>query len=159
LEPRYLGAASEVSQHYAASGRDVYLYLAHYVNERQGEELVNSANRSMDAAEWRLIDARPVQVLLGSDALTVRQETMRGRHGQTRVVWTWFWVSGEHTMSPVIAKWLRVKGRLLGRPYNAAAIVLSAEDSPYRPAQPILHDFLAHCPVLIVPVADRDRPA
>lgn len=154
LKPRYLGAAAQVSQSYVSEGPSVHLYIAHYVSERQGEELVSAENRLAERAEWMLIDTRPVAVRLGSDEVTVRQETIRSRHAQTQVVWTWYWVSGQQTLSPIVAKWLRVKSRLLRRSYDAAAIVLSTAHSANHPAQPILQDFLDHCPGVGHPVSD-----
>lgn len=152
LKASYPGAAAQVSQSYTSGGPNVHLYVAHYVSERQGEELVNDENRLMDRVQWMLIDTRPVQARVGSDVLTVRQETIRSRNGQTRVAWTWYWVSGQQTLSPIVAKWLRVKSRLLREPYNAAAIVLSTDHSANHPAQPILQDFLDHCPDIGHPV-------
>jgi exosortase A len=152
LKPIFHGAAGQISQTYASGASDVHLYVAHYVSERQGEELVSSENRLAERPEWMLIDTRPVQAQLDSRSLTVQQQMIRSRSGQTRVIWTWYWVSGQPTLSPVVAKWLRVKGRLLRQPYDAGAIVLSTEHSDNRPGQPVLQDFLDHCSALAQPV-------
>jgi EpsI family protein len=141
-----MGADSELIKSYAADHRVVQLYVAYYANERQGAELVNADNRVDDGKQWRLIGSQTANARLGSASLPVREETIRSRNGRTRLAWTWYWVAGQYTLSPVQAKLLKVKSRLLRRPYNAAAIVLATEHGPNSPAQPVLQDFLDHCP-------------
>jgi EpsI family protein len=145
-KPAYAGADTELIKSYAADRRVVQLYVAYYGNERQGAELVNADNRVDDGKQWRLIGSQTAHARLGSALLPVREETIRSRSGQTRLAWTWYWVAGQYTLSPVEAKLLKVKSRLLRRPYNAAAIVLATEHAPNFPAQAVLQDFLDHCP-------------
>lgn len=153
MHPGYVGAAAEVSQSYTSGGPPVHLYVAYYVNERQGEELINDQNRLSSGTHSTLIDARTVQVRLDGAVIDVRQETIRSRAGRTRVAWIWYSVSGEHTLSPFVAKWLRVKSWVLHRPYAAAAVVLSADQGANESATSLLQDFLDHCPVLATPWA------
>lgn len=146
VHPRFVGAAAEVSQSYTAGARPVHLYVAYYATERQGEELISDQNNLTRGSSWTLIDARTVEVRLNGAPLEVRQHTLRSRRGQTRVAWIWYSVSGQHTLSPIVAKWLRVKNWLLRRPYVGAAFVLSVDQGATSTAQ--LQDFLDHCPTL-----------
>lgn len=158
-QPRYAGADAEVSQSYASGDRIVHLYVAHYTNEHQGAELINDDNRLDDGKHWVLIGTEPIEVRLGSQQLPVRQDIIRSHTtGATRLAWTWYWVSGHYTLSPVTAKLLKVRSRLLRRPYNAAAVVLTTDHSANRPAQPALQDFLDHCPSLSDPATTAAPP-
>jgi EpsI family protein len=70
-----------------------------------------------------------------------------GRGG--RIVWNWYWVDGEFTASPQLAKLLQVVARLFGG-QEAAAVVAVAADYVERPAEAaeLLQEFLDQAPPL-----------
>jgi exosortase A len=142
-QPLIPAADAQRLQTYAKDEQQVALFLAYYVYQRQGAEVVNQQNDFVDATNWTLVKRghRDVNV----DGLPVRVAVLRIRSDQTaRLVWYWYWVDGRFTASPYVAKAREAMAKLLGRENAAAVIAISSEytDDP-AVAERNLQDFLA----------------
>jgi exosortase A len=143
--PHFIGADAEVLKSYALGSQHVHLYIACYVNEKQGAELVNSENRLVDGKLWKQVAEKSGHALIGGQPLSVRETIIRSPKGETFLVWSWYWVGGTFTSSPYLAKLLQLKTRLLGEPQVAAAIAIGAGyASQQTDAEQTLQDFLRH---------------
>jgi EpsI family protein len=60
---------------------------------------------------------------LGPFSVRANETQLRGATGQL-LVWDWFWVAGQYTSNPYLAKLLQAKARLLGEGDDSAVIVL-----------------------------------
>jgi EpsI family protein len=141
--PSYHGPASEVAQRYGSTGGEVDLYIAYYVNEQQGAELVNSGNRISSLKGWMTVRDGWRFLALDGQTVRVRETMLRSTAGTHRLVWSWYWVAGEFTSSTTYAKLLRARTQLFGGATGAAAIAVAAvyDDVPNHAAR-LLHDFV-----------------
>lgn len=140
--PHFAGATAELRRSYVKDGKRVELYIALYLRQTQGAEVISHRN-DVDGG-WARASSGSFPVSL--EGRKVRVETLRllsGRGG--RLVWRWNWV--DHTMvgNPYATKLLQAKGLLTGGGSAGAAIVLAADyhDRPGEAAA-TLKDFLAN---------------
>jgi EpsI family protein len=142
--PHFLGSDVEVIQSYTSGAKQVDLYIAYYLNERQGAELINSENRLFDTKQWRRIAEGYAQAVVDGQEFSVYQAVLRSA-SVTRIVWSWYWVGGGFTSNPYYAKLLRVKTQLLGGPPGAATIVMGVDvEVQLADATKTLQEFLHH---------------
>jgi exosortase A len=146
--PRFPGHDGEILQSYAAGGRTVRLYVAYYGHQRQGAEVVNYANRFADGERWVRAGGGRAEAIIEGKPMTLLRTRMLSR-GTGRVLWHWYWVGGEFTASPYVAKLLEIKAKLL-RGTEAAAVIAVAADYDIAPAQAVatLHRFLESAPAI-----------
>ena len=144
--PRFLGADEELSKSYIGDAQRVQLYIAYYrANQRQGAELINTANDLIDQTNWRAVSVESAQAMVNGESLSVDRIVLRS-HDRTMLVWSWYWVGGEYTSNPYFAKLLELKSRLLMEQKGSAVIALAVDvkNGNHREAAETLGNFLRH---------------
>lgn len=142
--PKYAGADAELMTSFRKSANDVHMYLAYYTHQRQGAELVNSANTFIDAVNWQRASSTFTKARISGQERTVKATRLLGRN-QGRLVWEIYWIGGNLTADRYAAKAYEAAAKLLGTNQAAAAIVVAADyhDSPAEAAR-VLQDFMAN---------------
>lgn len=143
--PKYIGAAIQFLQNYRNHHHQaVDLYVSYYRNQQQGTELINSANLLVPETEsyWRNIKENTRGILLDSRQVTVKQSQLHSPDANL-LVWRWYWIGGEKTASPYMAKFILARNKLLGRGDDGAEIIIAAryEEAPDE-AVPVLQAFV-----------------
>lgn len=140
--PVFANADRTLLRSYVKDGHQVQLFIAFYIRQRQGAELIHSANRMADGTGWSRTASGTARARVDGAEHTVETTRMLNR-GRARMSYHWYWVAGRYTADPYVAKALQAFDRLRGGG-AAAAIAISA---PYdqHPAQAagVLRDFLA----------------
>ena len=122
--PSVSGTDAEILQGYTTGAARVVLYIGYFAEERQGAEAVNELTDWAGPNGWRTL-AMTEAVLpvedppLGTPCLRLARGTER------RLVCYWYWVDGEMTASPYLAKLLRARAQLFGGQRSAAVIAVS----------------------------------
>jgi exosortase A len=113
----------EVWQRYRLGDRAVDLYIGFYCAQREGAEAVSRAHRLSGVVLAQGRDR------LEGGAGPLPAQRLEFRSGaKTRLAYLWYWVDGDFTADPFVAKLRQAKAALLGGPDAAAVVVLS---SPY----------------------------
>ena len=141
--PSIPGVDAEVLRSYATEAAEVTVYIGYFTEEQQGAEAVNELNDWAGPGGWKIRDT--TRAVLPVDGATLDIPCLSLTRGaKRRLVCHWYWVDGEMTGSPYIAKLLRLRARLFGGTQAAAVLALS---SPYQlssdDAQAVLMDFLS----------------
>lgn len=143
-QPSYVGATAQVLQSYRSGGQSVDLYISYYRNQQQGTELINSENTLVPeaGAKWYNVKQEARNIYTGSRQHTINQNQLRSP-SMKLLIWRWYWVGGEETRNPYLAKFILAKNRLLGRNDDGAEIVVASlyEETPDE-AAPVLQRFL-----------------
>lgn len=133
--PHYQGATASAFALYRSDAGTVALFLARYVDQREGAELVSSANSLAGSPDgpWSASGEAGRAERVGALELQVRETRLRSAGGRL-LVWDWYRVAGRDLSDPYLAKALLARDTLLGRGDEAAAVVIAA---PYaeRPGQ------------------------
>ncbi len=130
--PQFMNADEELRAAYRSGEKLAHLHLAFYAEQREGAEVVNTANRLADGERWARVRDLPVDLDLGGGAVVRLGTVIQGPGGRKHLAVRWYWVDGTLTPSPQMAKLLQIRGILLDRSRAAAAIVVStplAEDT------------------------------
>ena len=147
-KPNFPTASREFIQGYSdgpdqsEGGAHVDVYVAYYARQRQGEEVVNFLNTIPGAKPWQRAGSGGGELALENDRVTYNYERIvAGERG--RMVRYWYWVDGQATANPYVAKLLEVKAKLLGGQPSAAVIAIASDyrESP-REANASLDRFL-----------------
>ncbi|BCX89809.1 hypothetical protein MIN45_P2182 [Methylomarinovum tepidoasis] len=140
-EPRYLYPDAKRSAVYSDGRHRVAVYVLYYRTQAQGRELVNSQNVLIPQKHpiWKMPWEHDTA---DSAAGSVREGVLQSRFGQKLLVWRWNWVSGRFTVNDPLAKVLEARDKLLGRPHDAAGVVMAVEyeDDPAE-ARAVLRAF------------------
>ncbi len=151
--PRYLYPDAASQAVYGDGRHRVVLYLRYYRTQAQGRELVNSQNVLVPQKHpvWRLPWERKRPVTVDGTVLTVREGLVESAR-QSLLVWRWNWVSGRFTVNDHLAKILEARDKLLGRPRDAAAVLVAVpfETDPDE-GRAVLRDFTA----ALLPVVEK----
>ena len=142
-KPNFPSASREYLVGFQDGEAQVDLYVAFFAQQYQGAEVVNWANSLTGGEPWQRAGRGTDEVTLGGERIAFRYERIiAGTRG--RVVRYWYWVDGELTASPYVAKLFEVRAKLLGGEQAAAVIAVAADyaDNP-RASQPHFERFLA----------------
>ena len=140
--PSVPGVDAEILQAYASGAARVALYIGYFAEERQGAEAVNELTDWAGPGGWRRLEV--TEAVLPVDGAPLETPCLRlGRGAERRLVCYWYWVDGEMTASPYLAKLLRARAQVFGGLRAGSIIALSSpyDDSP-EAALEILRGFL-----------------
>jgi EpsI family protein len=143
-KPHYLHAVAERTQTFSRGGERVGLFIAYYRNQRQDSELIHTANGLLPpgSEHWRSVTSRMLPVHMGDARVSVQAVRLRSGAGDL-AVWQWYWVAGQTTVSPYLAKALLLRARLTGRGDDSAGIVVyTPVQQPQDASERILADFV-----------------
>ncbi|HVO22045.1 MAG TPA: exosortase A [Candidatus Margulisiibacteriota bacterium] len=145
-KPVYFGPAAEVLQTYRSADGAVDVYIAYYLREQQGAELVNSENQLANAKSWTTVRESQRPVVVDGQAIGVHETLLLSSEGMHRLVWSWYWVADEFTASALYAKLLQARAQLFGGSMGGAVIAIAAEyDTTPAHAAALLQDFMDRC--------------
>jgi len=158
--PRVVGADGSVYAFYASTQAQgpappVGLYLGVYRTQRQGAELVSSANVMIVQKHpvWSDTRMTPVSVRVGDRQLHLLRHEMLSRRGERLLVWSWYAVASHHTANPYVAKLLEAKSRLLGNRGEGALIAIA---TPYVDDEQAAADRLTRFLDAMLPGIDKE---
>lgn len=158
--PRIVGADGELNRFYRGPRGQgpVSLYLGVYRSQRQGAELVSSANQMALQQDPHWSDKEIVRrsIALPGGVLTVDQHRLASRDDRRLLVWSWYRVGRIATGDPYLAKLAEAGQRLVGGRRDGAAIAVAApyENRPEEAAK-VLTDFLSVMSASIAAELDR----
>jgi EpsI family protein len=143
-EPHYVGASFEGGAVYESGDTRVGLHVALYPDERQGAELVSSANSLVppEVDLWRQRSLEGREVSLRTGRLAVEEAILAGPNGEL-LVWRWYWVAGHPTSSAVWAKVIEASEKLRFRRPLAAGVVAFTQMNDVESARARLEALLA----------------
>jgi exosortase A len=143
-KPSYAGASVQFLQSYEHAGRTVSVYIAYYRNQRQGSELINYENVLVPEKNknWNNVKEDTHNVSSGGQRLSVRQNLLHSPSARL-LAWRWYWLDGETTVNPYLAKIILARNKLIGRSDDGAEIIIATPyDSRPDEAAAVLRDFL-----------------
>lgn len=143
-KPRYIGSPQIFFNSYQSDGRLTHLHIAYYPAQAEGAELISSGNVLVpeNDPQWRNIGETARGVSLGSRSFATTQNQLHSSSTKL-LVWKWYWIDGEVTTSPYLAKIILAKNKLLGKSNAGAEIIVAAtyEEKPDE-ASAVLQGFL-----------------
>jgi EpsI family protein len=141
--PSFEGADREqVATYHAFGAGTVDAYLATYLEQRQGKEVVSDDNRTYDRRRWQEVDSRRLDVDLGDEKLIVEEISLRGASGDTRVVWHWYEIGGRYTSNAVETKAYGMAAAIAGDRRARAFVVSTRANGPLDKARAELRNFV-----------------
>ena len=143
-EPHYVGATFAGGAVYEVGDSRVGLHVALYPDQRQGAELVSSANSlvPLEDDRWHQVSLKGRGVSLPGGRLAVEEGILTGPEGGL-LVFRWYWISGRHTSSPVWAKLIESSEKLLLQQPSAAGIIVFTDNDDEESARARLEAFVA----------------
>jgi exosortase A len=125
--PTFIGADSELRMMSGADGERVHLYVAKYIRQRQGAEMINSENRLYDPARWKRISEQSVVWSPpGSSPEKAHEIVLHGSAGRL-IVWYWYEVGDEIIANPIWVKIRESTAALLRTRESSCVIALTSK--------------------------------
>jgi exosortase A len=123
-KPRYQGHIRELAQCFQADGAPVGVYVAYYANQEKGRELITSGNLlvARDDWTWKQVAKGTASADWAGAPATFHRATLAGNAGPLET-WQLFWIDGQATESPYVAKALLAWAKIRGHDDGAALIV------------------------------------
>ena len=113
--PISYGATSEEFNYFLQGEDLLQVYLANYVRQRQGEEMIFIKNTLFDENRW--LNVRQQTASLNSSYLRqVNLITLRKNNDRSRLIAYWYLVDNQFIADKKIAKLLEVKAAIKGKP-------------------------------------------
>ncbi|MET0050097.1 MAG: exosortase C-terminal domain/associated protein EpsI, partial [Candidatus Thiodiazotropha sp.] len=123
--PFWINPDVVVNTRFRLSDGPVDFFAAYYAYQNQGKEVVNGLNYAYPHSEWQTESSREVTISLSDGRkLPVNEERISRIMGSKRVLWSWYYIGGNVTSSPLQAKLLGMLSGLKGRS-DAAVVVIS----------------------------------
>lgn len=147
------GTPQRIANNYRDGRRTVSLQLTWYRHQSEGAELLAPVRRTVVSGmpQWEEVTNEERTLQIGGRTLTVRQSVQQAATYKL-LVWRWYRLDGEETVSPQHIKLRLAKSRLLGGADGGAEIVLAAAyDEQAEPAAAAMLDLLT----AMLPAIDR----
>lgn len=139
----YPMAHATLQRRYAKGLARIDLYIAYYTSQRQGAELVSGRNAVSDRNVWSRAASTNVAVKIDGAKTSVHRVRMLKYPSGNRIAYQWYWIDGQFTSNPYVAKILQAKNLLLSGNEAVASIVISTPyDELDKNADLVLKDFL-----------------
>jgi EpsI family protein len=125
VQPVFQGSDREVIASYMKDGNEAILYMAQYLFQEQGKELIAEYNRPYNPSIWRPVSNGKRQIKLHDGSIIETQEIIiKNEQGKTQILWYWYSIAGINTVSPVEAKILQMRDMLLRNRSGSNVILL-----------------------------------
>ncbi|MEP7183697.1 MAG: exosortase C-terminal domain/associated protein EpsI, partial [Betaproteobacteria bacterium] len=161
-KPHYVGFANELQQTFHRDAADVGVYVAYYVRQEKGRELVTSGNSLTPPKDWtwKLVGRGSTEIPWAGHGVTADTAELSGL-SMRLLVWRLFWVDGRLTSSEYVAKALLAWSKLSGHGDDSALIVIYTPTGETNDrARETLRAFVdANAPAIERSLADARRSA
>lgn len=156
--PRWIGMDTELKQHYARGEDRVLLFVAHYAQQRQDHELINSQNLMVEQEHerWQNVGQRVFRLEVGGETYRVLEARLRTQRGERILAWQWNRVMGRNDLHPLLIKIELALEKVLGGRDDGTAYIIAAPytDQPAE-AERVLRAFLAEMGPALNGITDR----
>jgi exosortase A len=128
--PRVVHADREISQFYTPVNGDdtgiIQLYIAQYLEQKQGAEVVNSSNKLFNnqMSLWRISQKTNKSISIGGRSVDVTSAVVKGPRWNL-LVWHWYRVGSDYTANNYVAKLREVEARLIDSRRDAAVLTVA----------------------------------
>lgn len=141
-QPLFHGASNESFSYFSKDNINFQLYLANYIRQSQGLEMIYVDNHLFEQSRWRL-DSQGKLAITGSVILPQIQLLKLTRNQQRhRLIGFWYVVNGQTTADKYMAKLLEINATIQGRPgATLVAIALDYNHAEHTQAQLELSQF------------------
>ena len=130
-EPHWVGMDQKLIGNYRNGEQQVQLFVAWYGAQRQNAELINTQNYMVRQKhpEWRDMRRVEKQVGVAGQPIQMAESGLMAQSGGQRIlVWQWHRIHAKDGINPYRAKLELALNKLMGRPDEAAAIIIA---TPY----------------------------
>ena len=150
LQPRYVGAASQVQAVYERRGERVGVFVAYYRRQDAERKVVSSSNVLVPSLDpvWNAVSTARQSVTVQGEPMTWRSTQLLARLNRASgqpvpfVAWQSYWIDGHWVDRDVQAKVDGARTLLSGRGDDAAVLILHAEGDPTAAGR-VLADFVS----------------
>lgn len=139
--PAFANADLQILQGYARNGQTVDLFVAAYSRQGPGHKMIAYDNRIIDQTRWRVLRQSRRTIDVGFRTLPII-ELVAASGDQRRYIWLLYWVDGTFTASPVVAKLLEVKAKLVSGDQRAAVVAIATPPALKASDDVALQSFL-----------------
>jgi EpsI family protein len=111
-------------QSFTRGGEPVGLFIGYYRDQDRRGELTHHENGLVPADEeqWRIGASHVLTPPTLGDRMQVRATHLRSAAGDL-LVWEWYWVDGQVTTNPYLAKLHLLRTRIAGRGDDSAVLI------------------------------------
>lgn len=153
--PQYRGAVDHKLIFQDDNNREIHLYLGMYPIQKQGEELIYDSNTISGDRVWSARYQRAKQYNFGGQL--VLEQLLEKDDGSQRLVWYWYHVAGQDTVSEYQAKALQVLGFLIDK-RQASILAIAAElDGEPDYTREMLGQFVEEMAPSLIRIIDDDK--
>ena len=151
-KPVYIAPAVELQRTYSSPSGRVGVYVAYYRDQSEASKLISSENVLLRSGDrrWHGLTAGPVDLTSDGKPSRWYGATLQGTDAQIGAdkaqlrVWRLYWIGDHITSDEMVGKLWQAWQHLLGRPDDAAVIVLYAlQPSTAQQADVLLTQFAA----------------
>jgi len=114
--PTSNGASSEIFSYFSQGDNLFQIYLANYVKQSQGSEMIFIGNSLYDKSRWYNINKQSIPFKYSSKFENLNLVTLEKNNHRSRLIAYWYLVDGQYVSSKKTAKLLEVKAALKGQP-------------------------------------------
>jgi len=143
-KPSYAKPSSEREVAFAKDGKAVGIYIAFYRNQNFERKLITSTNLLVQYQDrdWAIARQQKQVRAIGGRTLSVVESEIAGKSDSQRLIaYSWFWINGHLTTSPMLGKLYTALAMLTGRGDDSALVVVYAPLAPDRSTS-LLDNFL-----------------
>ncbi len=124
--PDFKGANKVIKQKYVHNNKTIMIYIATYVKESQGAELINQDNVLFDGNDWTKVAGRSLAISNAASGLNVSETIVK--HGSIkRILLSWYEINGLSITNIYKGKLYQALLRLQGK-FNGGSMIAIAMD-------------------------------
>jgi exosortase A len=143
VRPNFTGFTKQMSATYTRHGQTIFATVFRYSGFAQGAEMINAAHSVLPFDQWR-INLPSIHEPGDGWPPTVMQTIGRPRTGPLpMLVWYWYEVNDQVTISAFDVKWMEAKNFLTFSPNTSTAIIITAPIlRSLEETQSVMREFL-----------------
>jgi EpsI family protein len=128
--------------HYVNNKEVMYTYIACYLRQEQGKELISGLNQLYDRTVWQRARTKEYVVNIDNKKLIINEMILRSVSGGHKLVWYWYYLSGTRTNSQKLAKLIGIWKELTNQKGAAVFVVANNITSTDEASREIMKQYL-----------------
>lgn len=140
-KPSFKRPSQEITAKYQNGDKRIFLYIAHYAQQNQDAELINSENTLYDDS-WRRMGERQATVSINNGEIDIHYTQLR-RGGKKLLIGHFFRIGSYNTINKLKAKLYEAENRLFRRASGSYVIAIaSTYDVNEQTAKQSIEEFI-----------------